>query len=75
MIALGEKSIYGKILKEIILRDKADINRKESPLIIPRNSIIIDNSSSFKGCFLFSCSRTVFNHRLGPVLLFFKKCI
>ena len=48
MIELGEKSIYGKILKEIILRDKADINRKESPLIIPRNSIIIDNSSSFK---------------------------
>ena len=48
LIELGEKSIYGKILKEIILRDKADINRKESPLIIPRNSIIIDNSSSFK---------------------------
>ena len=48
LIELGEKSIYGKILKEIILRDRADINRKESPLIVPKNSIIIDNSLSFK---------------------------
>ena len=35
-------------ISEIILRDKADINRKESPLIVPKNSIIIDNSLSFK---------------------------
>jgi len=48
LIELGEKSIYAHILKDINLRDKADINRKESPLIIPKNSIIIDNSKNFK---------------------------
>ena len=48
LIELGEKSIYAQILKEINLRDKADKNRKESPLIIPKGAIVIDNSVSFK---------------------------
>ena len=48
LIELGEKSIYGQILKEIKLRDQKDKNRKNSPLIIPRGAIVIDNSSDFK---------------------------
>jgi CMP/dCMP kinase len=48
LIELGEKSIYAQILKEIILRDKADIDRKESPLVVPKKAIIINNSNSFK---------------------------
>ena len=48
MIALGEKSIYGQILKEINLRDKTDKSRKESPLIKPARAIIIDNSNNFQ---------------------------
>ena len=48
LIEMGEKSIYAKILKEIILRDKNDINRKESPLVIAKGSIVIDNSTNFK---------------------------
>jgi len=48
LIEQGEKSIYGQILKEIKLRDKQDQERKESPLIVPRGAIIIDNSSNFK---------------------------
>ena len=48
LIEQGEKSIYSRILEEINLRDKADTNRKESPLIIPRGAIVIDNSDNFK---------------------------
>ena len=48
LIELGEKSIYSKILKEINLRDKSDKSRKESPLVVPKNAIMIDNSNSFK---------------------------
>jgi len=48
LIDIGEKSIYGQILKEIKLRDKKDKNRKNSPLIRPKGSHIIDNSHSFK---------------------------
>ena len=48
LIEMGEKSIYAKILKEIILRDKNDTNRKESPLVIAKGSIVIDNSTNFK---------------------------
>ena len=48
LIALGEKSIYGQILKEINLRDKTDKNRKESPLVKPTRAIVIDNSSCFQ---------------------------
>ena len=47
LIALGEKSIYAQILKEIKLRDKTDINRIESPLIPAKGAIDIDNSFSF----------------------------
>ena len=48
LIALGEKSIYAQILKDIKLRDETDKNRKLSPLVIPKGAIIIDNSKSFK---------------------------
>ena len=44
----GEKSIYTRILKDLKLRDKSDTNRKASPLTIPINAIIIDNSNSFQ---------------------------
>ena len=47
LIDMGEQSIYLKILKEIKLRDKKDKNRKNSPLVIPKGAIIIDNSNSF----------------------------
>ena len=48
LIEQGEKSIYSRILKGIILRDKTDTKRKISPLIVPKNSIYIDNSFDFK---------------------------
>ena len=47
MIDLGEKSIYAKILKEIKLRDKQDIRRSNSPLVIPKGANVIDNSGLF----------------------------
>jgi len=47
LIDLGEKSIYAKILKEIKLRDKQDIARSNSPLVIPKGANIIDNSGLF----------------------------
>jgi len=48
LIDTGEKSIYQKILKDIKLRDKQDKTRKNSPLVIPKGSTIIDNSKSFR---------------------------
>ena len=48
LIDLGEKSIYAKILKEIKLRDRQDIIRKNSPLVVPKGAHIIDNSYSFR---------------------------
>ena len=48
LIDNGEKSIYQKILKDIKLRDKKDILRKNSPLVVPKGAIIIDNSHSFR---------------------------
>ena len=48
LIDNGEESIYLKILKDIKLRDKKDKTRKNSPLVIPKGSRIIDNSHSFK---------------------------
>ena len=48
LIDSGEKSIYPKILKDIKLRDKQDKLRKYSPLVIPKDSYIIDNNGSFK---------------------------
>jgi len=47
LIDLGEKSIYARILKEIKLRDRQDRIRTNSPLVIPKGAIIIDNSKSF----------------------------
>ena len=48
LIDSGEKSIYRKILKDIRLRDKKDKTRKNSPLVIPKGAIVIDNNGSFK---------------------------
>ena len=48
LIDNGEKSIYLKILKDIKLRDKTDKTRKNSPLVVPKGAIIINNSHSFK---------------------------
>ena len=48
LIDSGEKSIYPKILKDIKLRDKQDKLRKDSPLVIPKGSHIINNNGSFK---------------------------
>ena len=47
LIDIGEKSIYAKILKDIKLRDKKDKTRKNSPLVIPSDSYVIDNSDTF----------------------------
>ena len=47
LIDLGEKSIYAEILKEIKLRDKQDIARSNSPLVIPKGANVIDNSGLF----------------------------
>ena len=40
----NEKSIYPKILKDIKLRDKKDSIRKLSPLVIPRDSFIMNGT-------------------------------
>ena len=48
LIDLGEKSIYAEILKEIKLRDRQDMVRKNSPLVVPKGAHIIDNSNSFR---------------------------
>ena len=47
LIDSGEKSIYRKLLKDIKLRDKKDKQRKNSPLVIPKDAYIIDNNNSF----------------------------
>ena len=47
LIDTGEKSIYPKMLKDIKLRDKKDINRKNSPLVVPNGAIVIDNNGTF----------------------------
>tara|TARA_B100001057_G_scaffold335811_1_gene336538 strand:- start:701 stop:1333 length:633 start_codon:yes stop_codon:yes gene_type:complete len=48
LIDSGEKSIYPKILKDIKLRDKNDKTRKHSPLVVPKNALIIYNNGSFR---------------------------
>ena len=48
LIDKGEKFIYQKILEDIKLRDRKDKTRKNSPLVIPKDAIILDNSKSFK---------------------------
>ena len=47
LIDSGEKSIYRQLLRDIKLRDKKDKQRKNSPLVIPKNAFIIDNNNSF----------------------------
>ena len=44
LIDTGERIIYSNVLKDINLRDEKDKKRKNSPLIIPKDAIIIDNS-------------------------------
>ena len=46
LIDRGEKSIYSNVLKEQKLRDKRDKNRKNSPLVIPKGAIVIDNTGN-----------------------------
>ena len=62
LIDLGEKSIYAKILKEIKLRDKQDIARSNSPLVIPKGANIIDNSG------LFNNTLKKINQLIGQIL-------
>ena len=47
LIDNGEKSIYRQILEDIKLRDQQDKNRNNSPLVIPKGAVIIDNSKVF----------------------------
>ncbi len=62
LIDSGEKSIYRKLLKEIKLRDKKDISRKHSPLVLTKDSKIIDNNGSFKNTM--KQIDTIINHEL-----------
>ena len=62
LIDLGEKSIYAEILKEIKLRDRKDIIRINSPLVVPKGAYIIDNSKSFKE------TLKKINHLIGQIL-------
>ena len=48
LIEYGEKSIHSQIFKDLKLRDITDSTRKASPLIVPADAVIIDNSNSFK---------------------------
>ena len=61
LIDLGEKSIYAEILKEIKLRDKQDIIRSNSPLVVPKGAHIINNSG------LFNNTLKKINHLIGQI--------
>jgi len=61
LIDLGEKSIYAEILKEIKLRDRQDIIRTNSPLVVPKGAHIIDNSNSFRE------TLSKINHLIGKI--------
>ena len=61
LIDLGEKSIYAEILKEIKLRDRQDIIRSNSPLVVPKGAHIINNSGSF------SNTLKEINHLIGQI--------
>ena len=61
LIDLGEKSIYAEILKEIKLRDRQDIIRTNSPLVVPKGAHIIDNSYSFRE------TLSKINHLIGQI--------
>ena len=62
LIEQGEKSIYSRILEDINLRDKTDTKRASSPLIIPNNAIIINNSHSFKKT-IFQINKVLKNYK------------
>ena len=62
LIDLSEKSIYAQILKEIKLRDKQDMARSNSPLVIPKGANIIDNSE------LFNNTQKKINKLIGQIL-------
>ena len=62
LIDLGEKSIYAEILEEIKLRDRQDIIRSNSPLVIPKGAHIINNSGSFKS------TLTKINQLIGQII-------
>ena len=62
LIDLGEKSIYAKILEEIKLRDKQDILRTNSPLVIPKGAYVIDNSGKFHE------TLKIINNLIGKIL-------
>ena len=62
LIDLGEKSIYAQILKEIKLRDRQDIIRTFSPLVVPKGAHVIDNSESFKKTLI------KINHLIGQII-------
>ena len=61
LIDLGEKSIYAEILKEIKLRDRQDIIRLNSPLVVPKGAHIINNSG------LFNDTLKKINHLIGQI--------
>ena len=61
LIDLGEKSIYAEILKEIKLRDRQDIVRSNSPLVVPKGAHIINNSGLFKN------TLKKINHLIGQI--------
>ena len=44
LIDRGERTIYSNVSKDIKIRDEKDKKRRNSPLVIPRDAIIIDNS-------------------------------
>ena len=44
LIDRDERTIYSNVSKDIKIRDEKDKKRKNSPLIIPKDAIIIDNS-------------------------------
>ena len=64
LIEQGERNIYSRILKDLKLRDRKDLNRKISPLIKPRSAILIDNSKSF----INTCNQInkILNSRIKP---------
>ena len=61
LIDLGEKSIYAEILKEIKLRDRQDIIRLNSPLVVPKGAHIINNSGFFND------TLKKINHLIGQI--------
>jgi len=48
LIEQGEKSIYSQIFKDLKLRDITDSTRIASPLTVPVDAVIIDNSNFFE---------------------------